>query len=86
MTGSNAYTDRSHGVDVYTDWIDACDAVAEKQETDRSRAAAEVSRRQPAQRSAAPRAIVDEDDEGEMNDFIENDEEDAEAPYTGTMA
>ena len=45
-----------------------------------------MSRRQPAQRSLAQRATTGEDEEDDMDGFIENDEEDAEAAYTGTMA
>ena len=62
--------DLSAAVDVYSDWIDACDAVA-KDEAGRNIAAVSAQR-------AARRDSLDDDLE---DDFIENDEIDGEAAY-----
>ena len=60
--------DLSAAVDVYSDWIDACDAVA-KDEAGRNIAA------------VAQRARRDSLDEDLEDDFIENDEIDGEGAY-----
>jgi transcription elongation factor Elf1 len=67
--------DLSAGVDVYADWIDACDAVAK-----------EAGPTQSGGRTGAPpRQAVTAgggSDGGEgMDDFIENDELDAEGEF-----
>ena len=64
-------------MDVYADWHDACDAVAKESNTGRP-----VGR--SAQRGGAARApaIAEADgEEGLGDDFIVNDEQDAEGEY-----
>lgn len=53
-------------MDVYADWIDACDAVAKEEAAER-----------PASRPAAGQSRV----QREMDDFLDNDEVDAEGEY-----
>jgi transcription elongation factor Elf1 len=63
--------DLSAPVDVYADWIDACDAVAKE-------AAAGRSTERSTNRTGALPKPVDDDD-----GFIENDDLDAEGEYEG---
>lgn len=86
------YIDLSHPVDVYADWIDACDKAA-KEALERDHGGAETqntSYRNMTGSSGAParrqREVPSEDEDdgdgdGEMDDFVENDEIDAEADY-----
>lgn len=64
-------TDLSQAVDVYSDWIDACDAVAKE-------AASGMSRAPPA---GAHRGALDDEPTIEDDGFIEDDEGDGEAAY-----
>lgn len=84
-------TDLSAAVDVYSDWVDACDAVAKEAKHDLAglggaRAGEEyggtdlVARRQPG---GAGRGGGDADEEDDDDGFIEHDEVDAEAEYAG---
>jgi transcription elongation factor Elf1 len=60
-------TDLSAPVDVYADWVDACDAVAKEA------AAGAATERSVNRTGARPRAAED--------DFIEQDDLDAEGDY-----
>lgn len=64
-----ARTDLSAPVDVYADWIDACDAVAKEA------AAGRATERSTNRTGALPKPV--DDDDG----FIENDDLDAEGDY-----
>jgi transcription elongation factor Elf1 len=64
--------DLSAPVDVYADWIDACDAVAKEA------AAGRTATERSADRTGALPKPVDDDD-----GFIENDDLDAEGDYDG---
>lgn len=85
------YTDLSHPVDVYGDWIDACDTAAKEAEAANvgGGESQNASYRDMTGNSGAPgrqREVPSEDEEdgdgdGEMDDFVEQDEEDAEAGY-----
>jgi len=84
----------SHPVDVYADWIDACDKAA-KEAADNETGGGGVSQNAPyrdiasgsgnaparRQREVPSDDEGDGDGDGEMDDFIENDEPDAEADY-----
>jgi transcription elongation factor Elf1 len=61
--------DLSAPVDVYADWVDACDAVAKEA------AAANTASQRPANRGS--RSRVDED----VDDFIVQDDGDAEGDF-----
>ncbi|KAJ8118266.1 hypothetical protein OPT61_g717 [Boeremia exigua] len=63
--------DLSAPVDVYADWIDACDAVAKEA------AAGRATERSTNRTGALPKPV--DDDDG----FIENDDLDAEGDYDG---
>ncbi|KAF4548002.1 Transcription elongation factor 1-like protein [Elsinoe fawcettii] len=63
-------------IDVYSDWIDACDAVAKEAASGTSRPA--PARQGPAQ---AQRAAPGEKRTAEDDGFIEDDEGDVEAEY-----
>lgn len=68
--------DLSAAVDVYSDWVDACDAVAKEDGEDR---AGEFAPSRPAaSRPSAARARSEEDDD---NDII--DDEDDTMGYSG---
>ncbi|KAF2423308.1 Elf1-domain-containing protein [Tothia fuscella] len=72
----------SAAVDVYSDWVDACDDVAKRAAADGGgEPTGGYARRQSG---GAPRepASDDEGAPGEMDDFVEEDEMDAEAEYT----
>ena len=74
-------------MDVYTDWMDACEAVADKEEAEPVGGAMQIRGGvDPAQRRAQPRVETGGGEEDDLDGFIENDEEDAEGGYTGTMA
>lgn len=93
-TDTGIYTDLSHPVDVYGDWIDACDKAAKEAaegEHNGGGGSQNASYRDMTNSSGAParrqREVPSEDEEdgdgdGEMDDFVENDEIDAEADYT----
>jgi len=66
-----AAIDLSAPVDVYADWIDACDAVAKEA------AAGRATERSTNRTGALPKPV--DDDDG----FIENDDLDAEGDYDG---
>ena len=72
--------DLTQPVDVYSDWIDACDSVAKDQATASVPAAPSIQRR-PANPSAraglAPGEKYTDEDAG----FIDDDDDDAEAEY-----
>jgi len=70
----------SAAVDVYADWIDACDDVAKRAAADGGDDIGETSHRDFA---AARRQIAggEDDDPNEMDDFVEDDEMDAEGEY-----
>lgn len=67
--------DLSAPVDVYTDWIDACEAVAKE--------TANGNARTPARSLGAPRrqSPTEKEDGYEDDGFVENDEVDGEAAY-----
>ncbi|KAF2841424.1 Elf1-domain-containing protein [Patellaria atrata CBS 101060] len=69
----------SSGVDVYADWVDACDAVA-KEASNASSATAKERQRNARVSSRAPRQTAAAGD-GEMDGFIEDDEVDAEGEF-----
>jgi transcription elongation factor Elf1 len=86
-----ALTDLSHPVDVYADWIDACDKAAKdaaQVDQDNGGNSQNASYRDMGNNGAPrrQREVPSDDDEdgdgdGEMDDFVENDEIDAEAEY-----
>ena len=69
--GADCCEDLSAPVDVYADWIDACDAVAKEA------AAGRVTERSTNRTGALPKPA--DDDDG----FIEHDDVDAEGDYDG---
>jgi len=74
----------SAAVDVYSDWVDACDQVAVENAGGGGEPAAPSYRDTVLRKQAGADADADADDaeaDGEMDDFIENDEMDAEAEY-----
>jgi transcription elongation factor Elf1 len=81
--------DLSAAVDVYADWVDACDEVAKRAAVDGG--GGDIGGGGSYRGTGAParRQVAgdDEDDEegdpAEMDGFIENDEMDAEAEYAG---
>lgn len=73
--GLTGCSDLSAAVDVYTDWIDACDAVAKETASGNARAPARE------QGIAERRPIAQKEDEYEADGFVENDEVDGEAEY-----
>ena len=77
-------TDLSQPVDVYSDWVDACDAVAKEAAAGATRPATSNAR-QPGQQTRKSLAAVGEEEgyEDDGDGFIENDEVDAEAEYAG---
>ncbi|KAF2742237.1 Elf1-domain-containing protein [Sporormia fimetaria CBS 119925] len=70
-----AINNLSAGVDVYADWIDACDAVAKEQEQ------ATAARRPSGKPRAPPSASQAAHDDGLGDDFIVDDELDAEGEF-----
>lgn len=78
-------TDLSAAVDVYCDWLDACEAVADKEAPEPVGGAMQMRGGvNPAERRPKPRIQTGGGEEDDLDGFIENDEEDAEAGYTGT--
>lgn len=67
-------------VDVYADWVDACDEAAKTAAASGGAAEPErpVYRPEPVAKSRNPGA---QQASGEMDDFIDNDEMDAEAEF-----
>ena len=77
---THACADLTQPVDVYSDWIDACDAVAKDQATASVPSAPSFRQRQPvtsARAGLAPGEKYTQEDDG----FIDDDDEDAEAEY-----
>lgn len=77
-----ACLDLSAAVDVYSDWVDACDDVAKRAALEGGGDNYGGGASQRA--SGGARREIASDEEGdpeEMDDFIENDEMDAEAEY-----
>jgi transcription elongation factor Elf1 len=75
-------TDLTQAVDVYADWIDACDAVAKSNEATTTAPALSQRQRQASYNASsraglAPGEKYTEEDAG----FIDDDEVDAEADY-----
>jgi transcription elongation factor Elf1 len=75
-------TDLTQAVDVYADWIDACDAVAKSNEATTTASAPSQRQRQASYNASsraglAPGEKYTEEDAG----FIDDDEVDAEADY-----
>jgi len=75
----------SAAVDVYADWVDACDDVAKRAAQDGGGGVEPGSYSTGAARRQRNSAEEEEDDmdTGEMDDFVENDEIDGEAAYAG---
>lgn len=82
--------DLSHPVDVYGDWIDACDKAAKEAQEHGQPEIQNDSYNNMGSRGAPPprrqRDVPSEDEEdgdgdGEMDDFVENDEGDEEEAY-----
>lgn len=71
--------DLSAAVDVYSDWVDACDAVAKEDVEDRAGDFA-PSRTPAAGRLGGGRARDEEDDE---DDIIDDEDEDGGGGYGG---
>ncbi|KAK4987464.1 hypothetical protein LTR50_004596 [Elasticomyces elasticus] len=72
--------DLSHAVDVYSDWIDACDAVAKEAADGVGKAAAAPYRDiNPSSRPTAP--VGSGDFYNKDDGFIDDDDVDAEADY-----
>lgn len=74
---TDCFIDLSQAVDVYSDWVDACDAVAKDAADSTAKSggntyAAASSRAQPGRGGGA---------NAEVDDFIEDDDVDAEAEY-----
>lgn len=68
-------------IDVYSDWIDACDAVA-KEAAGAASGGRTGGGSAAARRPAARNEEEDEDEDGKLEgDFIEEDEGDGEAEY-----
>ena len=78
------FADLSAPVDVYSDWVDACDAVAKEAAAGSTRPATNTSR-QPGLQSRKSLAAAEEEEgyEDDGDGFVENDEVDGEAAYTG---
>lgn len=86
-----ALLDLSHPVDVYGDWIDACDKAAKDAAEQNQPETQNDSYHEMGNRGAPPtrrqRDLPSEDEEedgdgdGEMDDFVENDELDGEEIY-----
>ncbi len=78
---ANRSIDLTQPVDVYADWIDACDAVAKDEAAPSTLAAPPSARQRQATASAriglTPGERVTEEDRG----FIDDEDEDAEAAY-----
>ncbi|KAE9965803.1 hypothetical protein EG328_009390 [Venturia inaequalis] len=80
----------SHPVDVYGDWIDACDKAAKEAQDQNQPETRNDSYNDVGSRGAPPprrqRDVPSDDEEdgdgdGEMDDFVENDEGDEEEAY-----
>lgn len=68
---TDSATDLSAAVDVYADWIDACDAVAKEQgPTERS-----------SHRMGGPPKAAAAGGDDDLDGFVENDELDAEGEF-----
>jgi transcription elongation factor Elf1 len=77
-----ACPDLSAAVDVYSDWVDACDDVAKRAAADGGGGEYQGGSSQRVGGGARREVASDEEgDPEEMDDFIENDEMDAEAEY-----
>jgi transcription elongation factor Elf1 len=72
-----SWTDLSAAVDVYSDWVDACDAVAKEDVEERG---GEYAPSRPAGRPIGGRA---RDDDEDLDDLIDDDDEDGGGGYRG---
>ncbi|KAL9090432.1 MAG: hypothetical protein Q9159_001961 [Coniocarpon cinnabarinum] len=70
----------SEGVDVYSDWIDACDAVANENDVEPVRARNKSSTYRGTAREPRPQAGGQQEEQLE-DDFVVNDEEGMENDY-----
>lgn len=80
MDNTNPLSDLTQPVDVYSDWIDACDSVAKDQATTTTIPAPSFRQRHAsssARAGLAPGEKYTEEDAG----FIDDEDDDAEAVY-----
>lgn len=75
------FTDLTQPVDVYSDWIDACDAVAKDQAS--ADVAPPLARPRQMNSGAREGLAPGEKYTAEDDGFIDDDDDDAEAEYAG---